>query len=80
MLKKIKEKIIHKLGGVTIEEWNKLYKSWKVFRIERDYYLNYILNKPGIDISDMKLSLHVSSPPDHIVLNAKIEEQLWKTK
>lgn len=80
MLKKIKEKIIHKLGGVTIEEYDNLYKVWQSFRRERDYYFNYILNKPGIDISDMKLSPYVSASPDHIVLNAKIEEQLWKTK
>lgn len=64
MLKKIKEKIIHKLGGVTREEYDRLYKDYLTFRKERDYYLNYILNKPGIDISDMKLSPYVSLPPD----------------
>ena len=73
MLKKIKEKIIHKLGGVTREEYDNLYKSWQAFHRERDYYLSYILNKPGLDISDMKLSPHVSLPPDHIMLDAKIE-------
>lgn len=76
MLKKIKEKIIHKLGGVTMEEYDNLYKAWQSFRRERDYYLNYILNKPGIDRSDMKLSPYVSFPPDHIALNAKTEEIL----
>lgn len=74
MLKKIKEKIIHKFGGVTREEYDNLYKGWQAFRRERDYYLNYILNKPGIDLSDMKLSPYPSSPPDHIVLNAKMEK------
>ena len=74
MLKKIKEKIIHKLGGVTMEEYDNLYKGWQDFRKERDYYLNYIINKLGIDLSDMKLSPHVSLPPDHIVLNAKMEK------
>lgn len=80
MIKKIKEKIIHKLGGVTIEEYDNLYKVWQSFCRERDYYLNYILNKPRIDLSDMKLSPYTNLPLDHIILNAKIEEQLWKMK
>lgn len=60
MFKKIKEKIIHKLGGVTREEYDRLYRDWQTFHRERDYYLSYILNKPGLDISDMKLSPNVS--------------------
>lgn len=56
MLKKIKEKIIRKLGGVTMEDYDNLYKSWQAFRRERDYYLNYILNKLGIDPSEEKQS------------------------
>ena len=73
MFKKIKEKIIHKLGGVTREEYDDLYRSYLIFHKERDYYLSYILNKPGLAISDMKLSPHVSLPPNHIMLDAKIE-------
>ena len=73
MFTKIKEKIIHKLGGVTREEYNDLYEGYSTFHKERDYYLSYILNKPGLDLSDMKLSPYASLPPDHIMLNAKIE-------
>ncbi len=73
MFKKIKEKIIHKLGGVTREEYDSVYKDCLTFHKERDYYLSYIVNKPGLDLSDMKLSPHVSLPPDCADTNYQVQ-------
>ncbi len=72
MFTKIKAKIIHKLGGATRKEYDDLYKSYLIFHRERDYYLDYILNKPGLDLSDMKLSPHVSLPPDCISADYRV--------